>query len=104
MAKKCDGVVEAVRYGPDGNVTLLRVYDKRGPTWSDRILIDRGEMIRRLKSGCRYLVGVRLPYLAGTFETAEPVGLAGEVGHEILVTHPAAATASHDNLEGVPRF
>ncbi len=105
MAKKCDGVVEAVRYNPDGSVKLLRVYEKRGPTWSDRILIDRDEMIRRLKSGCRYLMGVRLPYLAGTFETSEPVLLAGEPGREVLVTSAAVTVpATRDNLEGVPRF
>ncbi len=105
MAKKCDGVVEAVRYNPDGSVKLLRVYDKRGPTWSDRILIDRDEMIRRLKGGCRYLVGTRLPYLAGTFETSEPLQLAGEPGQEVLVTSAGATVpAVSDNLEGVPRF
>ncbi len=103
MAKKCDGVVEAVRYDPDGKVRLLRVYDRRGPTWSDRLLIDRNEMIRRLKGGSRYLIGARLPYLAGTFETTAPVLLSGEPGSEILISGPATPAGS-DNLEGVPRF
>ncbi len=103
MAKKCDGVVEAVRYGPDGKVQLLRVYDKRGPTWSDRLLLDRGEMVRRLKGGCRYLVGQRMQYLAGTFETTGPVLLTGEPGCEVLVSGLVKASDS-DNLEGVPRF
>jgi hypothetical protein len=103
MAKKCDGVVEAVRYSPDGKVLLLRVYDKRGPTWSDRVLIDRDEMVRRLKGGCRYMVGTRVQYMAGTFETTGPVLLAGDSGCEVLVTSTVKATGA-DNLEGVPRF
>ena len=48
--QKYDGVVEAVRYAPDGNLSIARVYERRGSTFSDYILLSRAELIRRIKS------------------------------------------------------
>ena len=49
-----DGVIEAVRYKPDGQVDWVRAYLRRGPTFSDRIMINRATLIENLKSGKRY--------------------------------------------------
>ena len=40
MAKKVDVVIEAVRY-KNGQIVLVRGYERRGFTFSDRILIDQ---------------------------------------------------------------
>ena len=42
MAKKVDGVVEAVRYR-DGQIEVVRAYERRGAAFSDRLLLTRKE-------------------------------------------------------------
>jgi len=101
MAKvKFDGVVEAVRYKPNGEVDWVRAYERRGPTFGDHVLIDRQSLIQRMKSGKRYFAGQRLPYLASTFEISSPLRLVNAGGKEILVTNEVQS--SQDKLEGVP--
>ena len=99
-SKKYDGVIEAVRYKPNGEVDWVRAYERRGPTFGDHVLIDRQSLIRRMKSGKRYVAGQRLPYLAGTFEISSSLRLVNAGGKEILVTDEVQA--SQDRLEGVP--
>ena len=101
MAKiKYDGVVEAVRYKPDGEIDWVRAYERRGPTFSDYRLIDREALIKRLKSGKRYVVGKRIRYLASTFEVSSPLRLVDKGSQEIIVTGDVAA--NQDRLDGVP--
>lgn len=101
MAKtKVDGVIEAVHYAPDGNVAWVRAFERRGPTWSDRVLIDRKKLIGQIKNGKRFYSGKRLPYLAGTFEMSQLLQLQGQDGNEVLVI--GEGSAERDHLEGVP--
>jgi hypothetical protein len=97
MAKiKYDGVVEAVRYKPDGEIDWVRAYERRGSAFSDYLLIDRQALIKRLKC---FVVGERMPYLAGTFKVSNPIRLVDKGSQEIIVTGDAD---SHDRLDGVP--
>lgn len=73
MSKKLDGVIEAVRYTPDGKIALVRAYERRGATYSDHLLISRDDLIRRLKAGKRFVVGVRKEFLASTFDIKSEV-------------------------------
>jgi hypothetical protein len=102
MAKKTkfDGVVESVHYQPDGQVSWVRVYQKRGPTFSDRILLDRQAFIDQLKAGKKYYSGHRIPLRASTFEIGKQVRLAEKDGHEYLLI--GDQQADRDHLEGVP--
>lgn len=101
MAKqKFDGVVEAVRYDPNGQIEWVRAYEWRGAAFSDRVLIDRADFIAQLKAGRRFLVGKRVPYLGGTFETALQIKLTAKNGSEVIVA--GDASVDHDHLEGVP--
>lgn len=101
MAKpKYDGVIQAVHYGSDGQVLWVRAYLRRGPTWSDHILLDRQTLVEQLKAGKRFYVGKRVPLLAGTFEVSAPVKLIPGDGQEVLVTDDLQA--EKDCLEGVP--
>ena len=101
MAKpKIDGVIEGVRYNPDGRVKWVRAYLRRGPTYSDRILVDRQSLIEQLKSGKQFMSGARVEYMASTFQLDKPVRLQQNNGQEVLVT--GEAQSNQDRLEGVP--
>jgi hypothetical protein len=101
MAKpKIDGVIEAVRYNPQGQVKWVRAYVRRGPTYSDRVLLDRQELIDLLKAGKSFVSGVRIEHLASTFELGKPVHLVQDDGQEVLVTDETRS--NQDRLEGVP--
>ena len=101
MAKqKIDGVVEAVRYAPDGQIEWVRAYEWRGVAFSDHVLIQRGDFIARLKAGKQFVVGKRVLYLGGKFQTSHPVQLVTRNGAEIIVA--GTPNANGDRLEGVP--
>lgn len=101
MAKKFDGVIEAVHY-KNGQIQIARVFERRGATFSDRILINREELLNRLKKGQKYVIGRRKELLAGTFEVQEkPVKVLDHNGKEIISTRP---DADHDELEQAPFF
>jgi hypothetical protein len=101
MAKKFDGVIEAVRY-KNGQIAVVRVFERRGSAFSDRVLLDRKEFLDRLKKGQKYVVGTRKEYLASTFEVQEtPVQVLEQDGREIISTR---SDADHDELEQAPVF
>lgn len=97
---KFDGVIVAVRY-KGSKIEMVRVFERRGPTFSDRILLDRATLLERLKQGKRFVTGQRREFLASTFDVGKPVNLAGQNGNQIVSTLPHNG---QDHLEGVPRF
>jgi hypothetical protein len=101
MAKpKIDGVIEAARYAPDGQIQWVRAYLRRGPTYSDRVLLDRQALVEQLKSGKTFLAGERVEYMAGTFRLGKAIRLQQKNGQEVLVTE--GEQGNRDQLEGVP--
>jgi hypothetical protein len=99
---KYDGIVEAVRYNADGQISIVRVYERRGPTWSDRVLLTRDALIERLKARQKYFTGTRRVSMAGTFDVAAELRLSGKPGEEIVITR--TSTSDCDRLDGVPVF
>jgi hypothetical protein len=97
---KFDGVVESVHYNPEGQVKWVRVYRRRGPTFSDRLLMNRDEFIRELKSGRRYFSGKRIALQASTFDLGEQVSLLQRDGSEYIVI--GEQSSEKDFLKGVP--
>jgi hypothetical protein len=95
---KIDGVIEAVRYTSSGVLIVVRTYERHGAVWSDRILLDRKELVEQLKKGRRFVTGVRKAYLGSVFET----GPAVHYTHEHIVTNGQAA--GRDLLVGVSIF
>ena len=100
MAKKLDGVIEAVRY-KNGLIVLVRAYEKRGSSFSDRVLIERKDLLERIKKGKTFLTGSRRELLASTFESGKLLQVVSGNGREFIATHEGA---DHDDLEQVPVF
>jgi hypothetical protein len=101
MAKiKYDGVVEAVHYKPNGEVSWVRAYQRRGPTFSDHVLVKRDDLIQQIKSGKYYMVGQRVPLKASTFDINLPVKVIQSGGKDILVVGQNKSDV--DQLDGVP--
>jgi hypothetical protein len=101
MAKsKIDGIVEAARYNPDGQIKWVRAYLRRGPTYSDRILLDRQSIVEQLKSGKLFMTGERVEQMASTFRLGIPIKLQQANSQDILVA--GDRQSSQDHLEGVP--
>jgi hypothetical protein len=100
MAKKMDGVIEAVRYR-NGQIVTVRAYERRGAAFSDRVLIERKDLLERIKNGKRFVTGSRREFLAGTFEQGKPVLLTSRDGKDFISTREGA---DRDELEQVPVF
>ena len=98
---KYEGVIEAVRYTPEGHVNWVRAYERRGPTWSDHILIERQPLIERIKRGERFFAGERREYLGSEFEIGKPIRVLETDGGEVLVTGETQ-DAIKDSLSDVP--
>ena len=99
---KYDGVIEAVHFKNEGVIDWVRAFLRRGPTWSDWILLNRDELVDQLKSGKRFVTGKRLEYLGTTFESIESVNLIEKNHHNVIVTGDLQSES--DRLDGVPVF
>jgi hypothetical protein len=97
---KFDGVVEAVHYAPDGQVEWVRVYERRGSSFSDRLIYNRKTFVEKLKTGRKYVAGQRIPFVASTFDILWPVILVKNKNHEYIST--ADEADGRDILAGVP--
>ncbi|HUH98659.1 MAG TPA: hypothetical protein VLZ89_14945 [Anaerolineales bacterium] len=97
---KFDGVIEAVRY-KGGKIDVVRAYERRGATFSDRVLLSRKTLIERLRQGRRFVTGQRKLLMASTFEVGKPVNLLGAQDAQIIATRDPA---ERDELEDVPAF
>ncbi len=102
MSQRFDGVIEGVRYSPNGMVEVVRLYERRGSTYSDRVLWTRAELVEHLKAGKKVAIGTPKHLLASTFELKGQVRLVRSRSGEMLVTHPEAG--ERDLLDGAPLF
>ena len=100
MTKKIDGVIEAVRY-KNGQIMMVRAYERRGATFSDRVLLDRKVLLDRLQKGQQFVTGSREELHASTFKVGKSVIVLKQDDRELLATHP---NATRDELEEVPIF
>lgn len=99
--QKFDGIIEAVRYQPNGQIDLVRVYKKRGFVFSDNLLMDRTALIDELSRGKKYVTGQRQTYVANVFITGKSIHLSGK-SKSIITTKEQAG--SQDFLANVPVF
>ena len=97
--KKYDGIIEAAHYTRSGQIDFVRAYERRGFTYSDRVLLDRKTLLERLKARKRFVTGQRKPLLGSTFASDRDVNLVTHAGREFVSTR---AGVTEDTLEGVP--
>lgn len=100
--KKADGIIEAGHVGPDGRLAWVRAYERRGPTWSDVVLIDRAALIQRITARKRFYVGKRHEFWASEFDLVTPVRLAQTPHGNFLVTGLGNLEIPQDQLGGIP--
>ncbi|MEX2162333.1 MAG: hypothetical protein WD751_10530 [Anaerolineales bacterium] len=99
--KKLDGVIEAAHFNPDGRLAWVRAYERRGPTWSDVVLLDREALLQRLKKGKRFYVGTRREFWASEFDVTIPVRLVEFYRGSAIVAGQGGAR--QDRLEEIPQ-
>ena len=101
MAKiNYDGVLEAAHFKPDGQLDWVRVYERKGAVFSDRILLSRQAFVDQLKDGKRYVVGERILNMGGIFNVTQPVRLLKRDAKQVIVVGEIPTT--QDDLAGVP--
>ena len=100
MTQKIDGVIESARY-KNGQLVVVRAYERRGATFSDCVLLERKTLLERLQKGQQYLTGSREELRASTFKLGKPVLIVKSADRELLATRE---NATHDELEEVPNF
>lgn len=98
---KYDGVIEAVRYSKDNKINEVRMYETRRLVFSDRFVIDRAELMRRLEKGKRIVTGQRKITWGNDFETGQRV-LLRDGKMSIISTEDLAGEKEY--LTGVPAF
>ena len=81
MTEKNDYVIEAVHYLPRGQVDYVRLYERRGPSFSDRVIFNRSKLISVLQRKKKVVIGQRQSGLASTFVTTSEVFLGGTKDH-----------------------
>ena len=96
--RNMDGIVETVRYAPDGSIAIVRLYQRHGAVWSDLLLFSRNQLVEELNKGKRVAIGSRRINLGGKFETGPEIRHV----HGHIVLDPKSA--AHDSLPGVPIF
>ncbi|UYN92176.1 MAG: hypothetical protein KIT70_01440 [Anaerolineales bacterium] len=100
--RKAHGVVEAVHLDANGQLDWVRAYERRGPTWSDIVLLDRAALIQRLQSGKRFYIGDRREQWASEFELGRRLRLKKTHQGTFLVLGEGRGDLPQDWLEGAP--
>ena len=98
--RKIDGVIEAVKYTEDKSIDWVRFYERRGYAYSDRLILDRKQLIERLVAGELFYTGQRTQYKGNTFNTQKKVITEDRNGNLVVLTQ--GTETDHDHLEGVP--
>jgi hypothetical protein len=102
MKPNYDGVIEAVHYSPNGMIDTVRLYERRGATFSDRVLVKRDALVKGILSGKKFVTGRRTENMGSVFEHIVPVRLIEDGGNK-LVTNDKPVH-DHDTLGGTPRY
>ena len=99
---KFDGILAAVRVNEDGRLEIARIFERHGVVFSDHFLVDRDNLIKRIKGGQKFLTGKRQYKMGSRFDTGEEVRVVSSQGKDYLVV--GAVDADRDQLQLVPRF
>jgi hypothetical protein len=102
ISRKADMVVVAARYDPaDGRLLRAQAYERRGAVWTDLVLLDRDELLARLRSRRRVYSGAVEPGIPGNFSVRGRLRLQEANGRAVLALE--TSPTGNDEL-GVPIF
>jgi hypothetical protein len=99
---KFDYLIEAIHYSPAGEIQNLRLFERRGPSFSDRLIFSREQVIEALQNGKKVVTGSRKSYLASTFDLNGIVQLSGNKENPTIVL--GEEPAAKDFLPGIPVY
>lgn len=103
MAKqKFDAILEAVRVDEDGQLQIARIFERRGVVFSDYFLVERDDLIKRIKDGKKIMTGKRQYKMGSVFEPGEQVQIISSQGKDVVVV--GTASGDKDHIHSVPRF
>ena len=95
-----DLVIECVRYLPSGQIDFVRLYERRGIAFSDRVIYTRDQLLQMLQKKKRVFTGNRIAARAGAYELSRQVILAGTQPAIFITT--SSDPVDRDLLEDVP--
>jgi hypothetical protein len=98
--KPYDGVIVAVRYTQQGEIDWVRAFERHGFVFTDRMMMRRDELVKRLKAGKVFKTGVRLIYQGNDFEVKEDIRWIEKNGDGVIVA--GKASSDHDSLGQLP--
>lgn len=93
-------MIDAAHFDSQGQLLWVRAYERRGPTWSDHVLLDRKTLIERLRAGKRFFSGRRVELHASEFELETPLRLVNTRKGPVLVAGKGQPQA--DSLDPLP--
>ncbi len=99
---KFDYLIEALHYSPYGELQNIRVFERRGPSFSDRLILSRAQLVDLMQAGKKVVAGKRQSYLASTFDVIDFVQLSGTKDTPVIVL--GEEPASEDRLPGIPVY
>ena len=94
--------MEAAHFNKDGVLLWVRAYERRGPTWSDVVLLDREHLIKKLESGKRFFLGKRKAFRASEFQLRDQIHI-NKIKKTTVITIGKDKKASSDRLLKMPR-
>ncbi len=97
---KVDLIIEAVHFKPNGYIKNVRAYVRRGPTFSDCVLLSRPELIDYIQTGKRVATGQRVPGMASTFIDLMPLSLIKKADRVFITSD--GHTNELDYLNNIP--
>jgi hypothetical protein len=95
-----DLVVEAVHLNPVGQVDFVRLYERRGPAYSDHMIYTRKQLVAALRAKKKAATGFRVKGQASSFQLKDEIHLQESNGLTFLSTGPT--TTDGDILVNVP--
>ena len=93
--KNFDLLIDSVHYSANGKIEYVRCFERRGPSFSDNLILTRDQLISMFKDGKVIVTGSREPYLGSTFLVQDWV----TYHNDIISTNP---TSSKDLLQNTP--
>ena len=97
---KVDLIIEAAHFKPNGYIENVRAYVRRGPTYSDCVLLSRAELINNIRMGKRVATGQRVPRMASTFIDLIPISVIKKAEHIFITSNDF--TNERDYLNNIP--